>query len=47
MKYIDSVDVILADVYIYNRLPYLVIQPYATVLVTSKTAIKAEATMLV
>lgn len=47
IKYTDSVDIILVDVYIHNRLPYLVIQPYATALVISKTAIKAEATILV
>lgn len=47
MKYTDSEDIVIADVYIYNRLLYLVIEPSITTLYSSKVTIKAEATMLV
>lgn len=45
--YTNNVDVILADVYLYNRLPYLVTDVLATALVISKVARKAKATILV
>lgn len=47
MKYTDSEDIVIADVYIYNRLLYLVIEPSVTILYSSKVIIKAEATILV
>lgn len=47
IAYTDNVDVILADVYLYNRLPYLVTDALATALVASKVARKAKATILV
>lgn len=47
MKYTDSEDVVIADVYTYNRLLYLVTEPSVTILHSSKVIIKAEATMLV
>lgn len=47
ITYTDKVDVVLADVYSHNGLPYLVTEPRATALISSKVACKAEATMLV
>lgn len=47
IAYTDDVDVILADVYLYNRLPYLVTELLVTALTSSKVVYKAEATMLV
>lgn len=45
--YTSSVDVVLADVYSYNRLPYLVTELPAIVLISLKVTRKAEATILV
>lgn len=45
--YTSSVDVVLVDVYSYNRLPYLVTELPAIVLISSKVTRKAEATILV
>lgn len=45
--YTSSVDVVLADVYSYNRLPYLVTELLAIVLMSLKVTRKVEATMLV
>lgn len=47
IAYTNNVDIILADVYLYNRLPYLVTDALATTLVVSKVARKAKATILV
>lgn len=47
IAYIDEVDVILVDVYLYNGLPYLVTELPITALNTSKVVYKAEATMLI
>lgn len=50
IKYTDSVDIVLADVYSYNGLLYLALELLATALtamITSKTIKKAEATMLI
>lgn len=46
IKYTDSKDVVIADVYLYNRLPYLVAELYATAL-SSKVVRKLEASILV
>lgn len=46
IKYTENEDVVIADVYLYNGLPYLVTKPSVTVL-NSKVATKAEASMLV
>lgn len=45
--YTDKVDVILADVYLYNRLPYLVIEAPVIALVLLKVATKPKASILV
>lgn len=45
-KYTDGSDVVVADVYIHNRLPYLV-EELVTALYSSTVAVKAEASMLV
>lgn len=47
IAYNSNVDVILADVYSYNGLPYLVIEAPVTILISSKTARKAKAIILV
>lgn len=48
ITYTDSVDVVIADVYTYNSLPYLVIELLiVTAITSSKVARKAEATILV
>lgn len=47
IAYNSNVDVILADVYSYNGLPYLVTEAPVTILISSKTARKAKATILV
>lgn len=46
IRYTDSEDVVIADVYLHNGLLHLVIEPSVTTL-NSKVATKAEATMLV
>lgn len=46
MKYTENEDVVIADVYLYNGLPYLVTKPSVTIL-NSKVATKAEASILV
>lgn len=47
IAYNNNVDVILADVYSYNGLPYLITEAPVIVLISSKTARKAKATILV
>lgn len=47
ITYTDKVDVILADVYIHNGLPYLVTELLVTALISSKVVYKAEASILV
>lgn len=47
MTYTDKVDVILADVYSHNRLPYLVTEAPVIALVSLKVATKPEASILV
>lgn len=47
ITYTDKVDVILADVYIYNGLPYLVTELLVIALISSKVVHKAEASILV
>lgn len=46
IRYTDSEDVVIADVYLYDRLLYLVIEPSVNAF-NSKVATKAEATILV
>lgn len=46
IRYTDSEDVVIADVYLYNGLLHLVIELSVTTL-NSKVATKAEATILV
>lgn len=46
IRYTDSEDVVIADVYLYNGLLHLVIEPSVTAL-NSKVVTKAEATILV
>lgn len=45
--YTDKVDVILVDVYLYNRLPYLVIEALVIALVLLKIVTKPKASILV
>lgn len=48
ITYTDSIDIVIADVHIYNSLPYLVIELLiVTAITSSKVARKAEATILV
>lgn len=48
ITYTDSIDIVIADIYIYNSLPYLVIELLIVIAITSsKVARKAEATILV
>lgn len=46
IRYTDSEDVVIADVYLYDRLLYLVTEPSVNAF-NSKVATKAEATILV
>lgn len=50
MRYNDSTDVVIADVYLYNGLPYLVTTASvntAIALASSKVAASAYGTMLI
>lgn len=46
IRYTDSEDVVIADVYLYDRLLYIVTEPSVNAF-NSKVATKAEATILV